>query len=311
MKFRPNMTSQREGITVIGDLQCRVWDGVIADLWHAELGAGARGEYVGGYPRLFVLLEEIGGPFQTRLSPEAGPVEAAGNLSFVPAGLPLYGQCDVHSEIRHLDLHIDPAKLEARLGEDFDAAALERPRLMFHDDRIFALARLIAEECSASRACHDLYGESLTLALFIDLFGVARREERRRTPLADWQLRRVTEFIEANYERAIRLQELADLVDLSQSYFSHAFKAATGLPPHRWQMNERVRRAKLLLMTGTDTLADVAAKTGFSDQAHLTRAFRQLSGSTPGAWQKANRGTLREAGQSARLKPATLDGGLD
>ena len=57
-----------------------------------------------------------------------------------------------------------------------------------------------------------------------------------------------------------------------------------GVSARRIGMRVRVERAKSLL-TGSDmTLAAAAVMAGFSDQAHLTRVFRQIVGTTPAAW---------------------------
>lgn len=51
-------------------------------------------------------------------------------------------------------------------------------------------------------------------------------------------------------------------------------------------MKARVERAKNLLKKGDTPLASVAVGLGFADQAHLTRVFRKIVGTTPGAWRK-------------------------
>ena len=78
MGFQPRMRSVREGIGVIGALKYRVWNGVVADLWQAECQAGATGEYVSEHPRLFVVLDKVGGNFETRLSPSEPGVSSRG-----------------------------------------------------------------------------------------------------------------------------------------------------------------------------------------------------------------------------------------
>ncbi len=105
--------------------------------------------------------------------------------------------------------------------------------------------------------------------------------------LAPWQLKRATEFIEANCLRNIRLQEVAALTGLSQSHFSHSFKAATGMAPHEWQMNARLSRAKALLSSSDQPLTEIAAETGFADQAHFSRVFRKHVGIAPSRWKKS------------------------
>jgi len=288
--FVPRMDSTIDGVSVIGELRCRSWDGGVADVWDVACAADARGSYVSGHPRLFIPLEKSGaGDFVVAARPDLPPPRdaiAPCQISYIPADMPLWGRGSGAHRLRHLDLHFDVDALARRLGEDLDAVALATPRLMFSDDRLLALARLIATECDRPQGLHDLYGDGLAVALFIDLMQIQRRPQRQRSPLAPWQLRRVTAFIEDNCQGSIRLQELAGLVGLSPSYFSHAFKASTGMPPHQWQMAARIRRAQALLARPGATLAGIAATTGFSDQAHFTRVFKRMVGVTPAIWQR-------------------------
>lgn len=289
MTFRPNMTTRLDGISVLEDLRYRRWSGGIADLWHASCAAGASGEYVSEHPRLFVVLEREGGDAALRLAPRGGVVPAprmAHLLSYIPAGVPIWSRVDAPMRIRHLDVHFDVATLSERLGEVPDAAALATPRLQFADDRLLGLSRLIAEDCSSASTRHDLYGDGLTTALFIELMRLGPPSVRRRSALPPRQLRRATAYIEENCLRGIRLQELADLTGLSQSYFSHAFKAATGVPPYQWHMQARIRRVQEMLARSGLPLTEIAAAAGFADQAHLTRAFRRVVGTTPAAWRR-------------------------
>jgi AraC-like DNA-binding protein len=81
------------------------------------------------------------------------------------------------------------------------------------------------------------------------------------------------------------LAELAAVTGLSQFALLRAFRAATGLPPHAYLNQQRVRRARLLLDDGLPA-AEVAARTGFADQAHLTRHFKRVVGVPPAAYQR-------------------------
>jgi len=81
------------------------------------------------------------------------------------------------------------------------------------------------------------------------------------------------------------LADLAALSGLSQFALLRAFRDATGLPPHAYLNQLRVRRARLLLDDGLPA-ADVAAQTGFADQAHLTRHFKRVVGVPPAAYQR-------------------------
>lgn len=59
------------------------------------------------------------------------------------------------------------------------------------------------------------------------------------------------------------------------------------MPPHRWQMQARIDRAKAMMARETASLGDIAEATGFFDQAHLTHVFKAVVGVTPGAGMKS------------------------
>ncbi|QRM50193.1 helix-turn-helix transcriptional regulator [Rhizobium sp. BG6] len=291
MTFQPRMQNEIEGFSVIGGLRRRNWNGITADLWDVECGSYAGGHYVARDPRLFILLDHLGrGRPSVKLSPKAAGAPQDCNqspISYIPADMDLWVDVREVQFMRHLDIHFDANILSQRLMEEIDPQKLQDPRLLFSDERVMALAGLIAAELASPCPLHDLYGDGLALSLVIDVLKMAKTPPRKRGALASWQLRRATEFIETNCMRSIRLQELSDLTGLSQSHFSHSFKASTGLTPHEWQMNSRLEWAKRLLQDDDHSLTAVAAETGFSDQAHFTRVFRKHVGTTPARWKRA------------------------
>jgi AraC-like DNA-binding protein len=292
MTFQPRMQNKIEGFSVVGDLNRRHWNGIVADVWNVECAPNAGGYYVGRDPRLFVLLDKQG-PGSSRMRLSSRGTETVTDwgmqpIAYIPADFELWAELSDHRFMRHLDLHFDVETIRRRLADDLDADRLATPQLFFSDSRLLSLAHLIAAECSNPLPLHDLYGDGLSLALLIDVMKLAKVQGRKRSKLAGWQLRRATDFIEENCLRNIRLEELAGLLGLSQSHFSHAFKASTGMAPHQWQVNARLRRAKALILRGNFSLIDIAVETGFSDQAHFTRVFRKNFGTTPAHWRKAN-----------------------
>ncbi|MBY5534458.1 helix-turn-helix transcriptional regulator [Rhizobium leguminosarum] len=291
MTFQPRMQNKIQGFSVIGGVHRRLWNGIVADVWDVECASYAGGYYVSRDPRLFIMLDKRGpGNSRIKLSPKAqGTVQVTEirPISYVPAGMEVWADLtDVHS-VRHLDIHFDTETVSRRLMEDIDPRRLESPQLLFSDERVLSLAQLVAAECLNPEPLHDLYGDGLALALIIDVLKIAKAIPRKRSKLASWQLRRATDFIEENCLRNIRLEELAGLTGLSQSHFSHAFKASTGIAPHQWQTNARLDRAKRLLVESENALTAIAAETGFADQAHFTRVFRKHVGITPASWKKA------------------------
>ncbi|NTG47988.1 helix-turn-helix transcriptional regulator [Agrobacterium rhizogenes] len=289
--FQPRMQNRIGGFSVVGGVHRRQWNGIVADVWNVNCAARAGGYYVAEDPRLFILLDQRGsGTNGVRLSPRAQSRSQDYDherMSYIPAGMELWADLAGIDFVRHLDIHFDADIIGQRLMEDIDPSRLDNPRLHFSDPRLMALAELIATECENPEPLHDLYGDGLTLSLLINVLQLRGPQPRRRSELATWQLRRAVDYIEANCLRTIRLEELASLTGLSQSHFSHAFKASTGLPPHQWQTRARLERAKQLLLKGDTPLTNVAVETGFADQAHFTRVFRKNVGTTPASWKRS------------------------
>ena len=82
------------------------------------------------------------------------------------------------------------------------------------------------------------------------------------------------------------LDDLARELGTHPSHLVRVFGREYGLPPHRYVVGRRLDRARRLLLAGVP-VAEVAASTGFHDQSHLTRLFRRLLGTTPGAFRSA------------------------
>ena len=115
------------------------------------------------------------------------------------------------------------------------------------------------------------------------------RSKDRRGGLAPWQLRRATEYMTERLAGPVLLKDLAGQTGLSPSRFGRAFKLSMGISPHRWQMNLRVLEAQEMLRDGKRSQADIALATGFAEQSHFSRVFKEVVGVPPGAWQRAHR----------------------
>jgi AraC family transcriptional regulator len=117
-------------------------------------------------------------------------------------------------------------------------------------------------------------------------------EDSRPAParggLAPWQKRKIQAYIGDRLEEPLLLGDLAKVVSLSISYFSRSFKQSFGEPPHAYIIRARINRAQTLMMTTCESLSQIALACGLLDQAHLCRRFRQVTGTTPGAWRRCH-----------------------
>jgi AraC-like DNA-binding protein len=99
--------------------------------------------------------------------------------------------------------------------------------------------------------------------------------------LAPYLLRRIQQHINTNLESRLRIEELAVCAGMSVSYFSRMFSRSVGTSPHNYIMRRRVLRAQQLLSETKLDLTEIALSTGFADQSHFSRRFRDLVGLSP------------------------------
>lgn len=265
----------------------RTWNGVRLDVAVFQCS----GEVILPLPgqdraRLGVILEELGGTCEARFQPHRPcPVGYMPRyLHYSPADQEVWGHTNA---LRVVDatLAFDFALLGERLAMRFDPGTIGTPLARFSNDRIWTLVRLLSEAIGNPDPSMQLYGDGLVAAIASQMFAAPHAIPERTGKLAPWQLRRVTEYMNAHFPDRIELETLAAQVNLSQAHFSRAFKASTGLAPYQWQLDARVRRAQQLLCASNASLADVAEATGFADAAHFGRTFRKVTGMAPGAWR--------------------------
>jgi len=110
-----------------------------------------------------------------------------------------------------------------------------------------------------------------------------------RGGLSAGAIRRVCEFVESHLEDDINLEALAAEARLSVYHFARGFKLSTGVSPLRYVLEQRVKRARQLLVQTDLPLSAIASALGFFDQGHFSRQFRRLVGTTPSSFRRTNR----------------------
>jgi AraC-like DNA-binding protein len=134
----------------------------------------------------------------------------------------------------------------------------------------------------------QLYQMSRKIGLSADKLQLARFKLLPGS-LSQTQLRRATTYLSKYLTSSPSVAEIAAKLGMSASRFSRAFKASTGFPPHRWQLNLRIAKAQELLRYAGLPLAQIALATGFTEQSHFTRVFKIIVGVSPGTWQRDHR----------------------
>jgi AraC-like DNA-binding protein len=184
-------------------------------------------------------------------------------------------------------LYVDLGHLRARL--DGDDASGATPSLVGPIIRDAELASLVhGAHFSSETAGPSLQREECYLRFITRLF--ERYVRTTRTPATvrweDRTIRLARDFLDHHLDEKVRLADIANAAGLPPFQLFRAFERATGMSPHCYQRQARIRFAASLIRLGRP-LGDVAAASGFADQAHLTRSFRRTMGVTPGAYKVA------------------------
>jgi AraC-like DNA-binding protein len=295
-------TSRRVGAAPVANLRSknarqrppryvRSWNGITADV--VELHGP--GPYLAAHnsdkPLLVVALEEIGGALEMRLSPDRPAQSRCGGanlLAFVPAGTPIWEYAKQFNYIRRMVIEFDVQRLSASDQDNSKFHYKLATPLRFSSAPLWSLVELLAEECVEPQSGDRHYGDSLGRVIYHNLVRYAGAEQTSQNSrgLTAKQLRTVTERMEQLSFSAVQVYDMARIVGLSQSYFSRAFKSSTGMSPLRWLRMQRIQRAQQILLETEQSLVDVALQTGFADQSHFTRVFRNVVRESPGAWRR-------------------------
>lgn len=107
-------------------------------------------------------------------------------------------------------------------------------------------------------------------------------------------------YLREHFADPISLDTLVRVSRLSRFYLLRVFRREYGVTPHEYQRHLRLARACRLLAAGSPPTR-TAYEAGFSDQSHLTRLLKELTGLTPGAYARQWAGAAREPGGPRRF----------
>jgi AraC family transcriptional regulator len=176
--------------------------------------------------------------------------------------------------MQSLHVHL-PASLVARVAGELDAPAATAP------DPTLLRALLPSLAAAADRGADPFYADSAAEFLAAHLIGAAGRAPRVS---ADARVRRAVAHMRERLDRPLTVAELAAEARLSPYHFLRVFTKATGETPHRYLTRLRIGAAKRLLERG-GTVAEAAARCGFSSPAHLSAAFLRETGVRPSRYR--------------------------
>jgi AraC family transcriptional regulator len=216
--------------------------------------------------------------------------EFSRKMAFVPAHHTFRGTFVPRVSLRTVYFYIDPSQLAVDPELEFAALDLS-PRLFFEDPVLRGTAEKLVAIIENPGSASRLYAEALSAVLAIELVRLERGSPTvtatARGGLATWQERAACDFIEAHLTEDIALADLAGVARLSPAHFCRAFKRSFGVPPHRYQLQRRIERAKSLLADQDRSVLEVALACGFNFPSNFSQIFRKGTGVTPREFRRS------------------------
>ena len=182
------------------------------------------------------------------------------------------------------------------LLDDVDAPARALTRLRRNDPIVrdpSLVAQLLALHRALERAPQGLASDGLLIEWIEATAGVSPRTRSFDAGRRDLALRRACELLADVPDANVTLRELAAVAGSSRHRLSRLFRTVYGMSPHRFQLAQRVRRARGLLEAGVP-ISEVAQRAGFADQSHFHRHFRRTLGMTPARYLRALRSDVQD-----------------
>lgn len=110
------------------------------------------------------------------------------------------------------------------------------------------------------------------------------------------RLLRAKDRLDAASQEQWPISRLARVSGVSAAHFARSFKAAFGVPPHRYLLARRIERATALLRDTDLSVTEIALQTGSNSLGSFGRTFRDVTGESPGEARVRERAAMSDLG---------------
>ena len=221
-------------------------------------------------------------------------LQTAGNVSVISKASGLRSSYD-DAQQDDIYLHLEPDFVNSVAeGAELNPDRIEIvTSLESRSPIIESMARLAFDELQrgATSMGSTLYADSIANVLAVQLLReyssqTLSPEKRYVNGLTNKKLKSVLDLIESDLSEDLSLKILAKTAGMSEYHFLRMFKQSTGYTPYQYVINQRIERAKELLVNTEITITEIAYLLGFSTSAHFTHLFRRKTGFLPSQMRK-------------------------
>jgi AraC family transcriptional regulator len=183
--------------------------------------------------------------------------------------------------------HVRETRLfNIRFGSDWLRAIRDRSLLLdrsatFNGGPLLGLAIKLYREFCGRDSVSSLMMEGLVLEMLAE---ATRRSDGARPNVPSW-LARGRDMVHDQFRQSLTMSQLAVAAGVHQVHFGREFRRHFGCTVGEYVQKLRVEFARRLILSSDASLAEVASESGFADQSHFTRTFKEVVGVTPSCYK--------------------------
>jgi AraC family transcriptional regulator len=211
-----------------------------------------------------------------------------GEITIIPAGTASQWRWRNRDSHDALHIYLNPLFVQKTAQAcDMNHGQIDiDPQLGVRDEQLSYIAMSLLYELKEENVAGRVYADYVATLFAMQLvrrYSYLKDAHHRKGGMAPRKLQKAINLIAGNLEQEqpIPLAAVAEEVGMSRYHFSRAFKQSMGLSPINYIVQQRIERAKKLLVETDLPIADIALRAGFSGQSHFTTFFRRLVGVTP------------------------------
>lgn len=212
---------------------------------------------------------------------------AIGDVGIYPADV--YEFVKTFNNVKKIHLHISPQMLADKVfdnlgNKDFELKIVFKAQDNFLKETIL----LLHKELNQENVDH-LFTDSLLTTLVMYLYKNYSQHlywSIVKGRITQNDIYKIRNYVLDNISEKIMLKDLASVVNLSEFHFARLFKASTGSSPYLFARQTKIDYAKQLIKTKL-SLSEVAFLTGFNDESHFTKVFKQMVGVKPSVYKNS------------------------
>lgn len=162
---------------------------------------------------------------------------------------------------------------------------LHPPRYLHSYEKLMEQIFMVARDSEVNEQDMKIYG-LLTELLILLMEDAGPKKTKIRRTASRQNLQELKEYLDHHYAEKISLDDLSARFFLNKFYLTRVFKEQFGMTINNYLVQVRMTHAKQLLRFSGKTLEQISMECGMTDANYMTRIFKKMEGTTPGAYRK-------------------------